>query len=95
MPRVISGTLVASTPQTITLDAAYSYVEVTNVNGTAPLYFSVNQTAAPTVGGNDCEVVVANWPKLCVNAPGVSATVVKVISSGATTFTVSGRGESS
>jgi len=93
MPRIKSGTLVASTPQTVTLDQAYPFVEVCNVSATAAIYFSVNQTAAPTVAGDDCEVISAGSPRTTVGAPGVSVTVVKLISSGTPTFTVAGRGD--
>jgi hypothetical protein len=92
MPRIISGTLVASTVATVTLDVAYSYVEVVNVSGSAPIYFNVNLPANPTVAGNDCEVVVGAGGRTTVASPGTGVTTVKLISSGTPTYTVAGRG---
>jgi hypothetical protein len=92
-----SVTLVASTAQTITLNADYQHLEITNVSGTSPVYFTVaalEATITPaTVAGNGCGVVggVADAHRELdgsYDERGIGQ--VSVISSGTPTVTVRG-----
>lgn len=56
-------TLVASTVNTVALNAEYEHIEVTNVDGVSAVYFTVggagNLPATPSVGGIGCLVLGA------------------------------------
>ena len=93
MPSVAaSGSLVASTVTTVTLNNARGKIRVVNRSGAADIFFTVagsGQTpTAPTVGGNDCYVApgVAGASEV-IEAPNAPV-VVSLISSGIPTFTV-------
>jgi hypothetical protein len=77
------ATLVAATVTTIsTLDDGYTRVEVTNVDGAAAVYFTIDGTT-PTVAGSGCHVIPAAIQSLSLEdrSPGAAPTV-KLISSG-------------
>lgn len=77
------ATLVADTVTTIsTLDDGYQRVEVTNVDGAAAVYFTIDGTT-PTVAGSGTQVLPASISSLSVKdiSPGAAPTV-KLISSG-------------
>lgn len=87
-----SGTLVASTPATVTLNEARGSIRVVNRSGSADIWFTVassGQTpAVPTVGGNDCYVAAAaagETEEVLVGQPPVN---VILISSATPTYTV-------
>lgn len=98
------GTLTANTVATVTLPTrsnpnapgAYSSVEIINVDGNAIIYFrvlsAVDSTAgiAPTVAGNDCEILpaVPNAMILSPPAEGGDPVVVKLISAGTPKYSV-------
>jgi hypothetical protein len=94
--RVTSGTLVASTAQTLTFVAYYSGLQVVNTGSTA-IYARTDGTAA-TVAGDDNDVILPTSAAVIYNrghaddqgagsAPGTS---ISLISSGTPTFTVAG-----
>lgn len=87
--RIVHATLVAATVDTVTLDRDYSEVEVTNVDGVAPLYFTVD-AAAPTVAGNDTEVLPGAIGRLRIPSGSGSPTVVRLISAGTPKYSVKG-----
>lgn len=96
MPNVaneaFSGTLVASTVLTVTLNTARENVRVVNRSGSADIYFTVagsGQTpTAPTVGGSDCYVAPGAAGASEEVSVGQAPIVVSLISSGTPTFTV-------
>jgi hypothetical protein len=89
--RIISATLVANTVDTITLDADYVAVEILNRSGSAEIYAVADGSLAPTVGGNGCDALPAAISSLTIDASAYgSPTIVKLISSGAPTYTVKG-----
>ena len=87
MPRIQHGTLVAATVATVTLDSDHSNVEILN-RGTDEIFFTVDG-AAPTVDGNDVEIVPGG-SALQVAAPKKGATVVRLISTGTPKYSVRG-----
>jgi hypothetical protein len=83
MAVVKHATLVAATVTTVsTLADGYQRVEVTNVDGAAAVYFTIDGTT-PTVAGDDCHVLPASISSMSVkdSSPGAAPTV-KLISSG-------------
>lgn len=91
MPDSRHVTLVASTVNTVVLDADYANIEVVNVTGTASVYFTVNG-ATPTVKGTGTVVLPAAIGG--VTMPGYSgsgtATTVRLISAGTPDIAVRG-----
>lgn len=89
-------TLVASTPTTVTLDAAAnaSTFEVLNRNGADEVFISYDGTATPanpTVEGNDFDVVpAAGGAAVQLRRIGAGNIVVKLISAAATKVSVRG-----
>lgn len=81
-------TLVANTVTTVTLDGNYSTIEVLNVDGAAPIYFTVDGTT-PTVEGNGCNVLPAAICGLTVWA-GSNVDVIKLISAGTPKVSIRG-----
>lgn len=81
-------TLTANTVATVTLDANYSNVEVLNVDGAAPIYFTVDGTT-PTVEGNGCNVLPAAISALTVWA-GTQVDTIKLISAGTPKVSIRG-----
>lgn len=82
-------TLVAATVKTFTLDADYGQVELTNVDGTAAVYFTTDGTA-PAVAADGTEVLPAAIGRLTVKPRTQGATVVKAISAGTPKISVRG-----
>lgn len=98
MAHVHSGTLVASTVQTVSLDQPYESITVVNDTGTAAIYFRLDGVN-PTVGGDDCYIVpaaitqetVPGITSIAENADGtIPGSTIKLISSGTPSFTVEG-----
>ncbi len=81
------GTCTGATVVTKTLTKDASRVDVINVSGTAPIYFTVNG-GTPTVAGNDTFVVVAIAGATRRCDLGAEAPVVKLVSSGTPTFAI-------
>ena len=90
--RAYHGTLVASTVDTITLRQGFEFVEIMIRSGTAEIYYTLDGTTNPIVGGADCYVVPgAITSRIRANPLGSrNTTVVKLISSGTPTYTVQG-----
>lgn len=82
-------TLVAGTVKTFTLDADYDEVEVTNVDGTAVVYFTADGSA-PAVGADGSNILPAAIGFLTVAPRTHGATVVKAISAGTPRISVRG-----
>ena len=85
--RAKHATLGAGTADTVTLAQDVQSVEVIN-RGTDAIYCRVDETA-PTVGGDDCEVIPAG-ASLIIDTPS-STTVIKLISTSATAYSVVAR----
>ena len=83
-------TLVAATVKTFTLDADYAEVEVTNVDGTAAVYFTVGASQTPAVGSDGSNVLPAAIGFLVVSPRTSGSTVVKCISAGTPKISVRG-----
>lgn len=84
------GTLVASTVATVTLVGDYTRVEVLNRSGTAEIFFTVDDTA-PTVAGSGTYILPAiAGASLVTPSPSAAATIVRLISSGTPTYSVTG-----
>ncbi len=90
MAWVRHGTLVANSVTTVSVpDLGFGSIEILNRDTTAEIYFLFNKTGVttdPTVGGNDCEVVVA-LSALTVDAP-QGAFTVKLLSAGTPKYSV-------
>ena len=90
---VKTATLAASTVDSITLTGPIQAVEIVHQgNVTNPIYVLVDDAvAAPTVAGDNCEVVLSNercrFSKIGSN---LGSTVVSIISAGTVTYTVVG-----
>jgi hypothetical protein len=83
-------TLTAGTVKVFTLDADFGEIEVTNVDGTALVYFTTDGSA-PAVGADGSNVVTAGPGAFLSVRPRTSGnTVVKVISSGTPKVSVRG-----
>lgn len=84
------ATLVAATVATMTFDDDFAEVEVTNVTGSAAVYFTMDGTA-PVVAAAGTHVLPAIAGHSVIRKPRASGdTVIKFISSG--TPVVSARG---
>lgn len=82
MAQVQHATLVATTVTTMTFTDGFPNIEVTNVDGAAAVYFTVDGTT-PTVTGTNCQVIPAAIGSLSVSEESGGATsTVKLISSG-------------
>jgi len=91
--RVASGTLSANAVDLVVLTAPHQAIQVTNVTGTAPIWFTVSEPGGacpvPTVGGNYfCSSSVAGQV-FTVRHDGMYGAVVQLISTGTPTYTVS------
>lgn len=82
-------TLVAATVKTFTLDSDFYEVEVTNVDGAAAAYFTVNG-ATPAVATDGSLVLPAAIGHVTVRPRTAGATVVKMISAGTPKVSVRG-----
>lgn len=87
-------TLAAGVVQTFTLPSDYTCVEVLNRGGTDEIYTSYDGTAAPaapTAGGNDCDVVPAgSGAAIQLRRSNTVAITVKLISTAGTTASLRG-----
>jgi hypothetical protein len=92
--RAVHNTLAATTVDTITLTAQYNRVEVLNRSATGDIFVTLDGST-PTVGGNDTFVVPATGVGNFVNPASTSqpptSTVVKLISSGTPSYSVTGQ----
>lgn len=103
--RSAHHTLTANTVDVVTLDQAYPFIEVTNRDTAADLWFTIdsgpsgNQTSVtPTVGGDGCYYVgpggVYKAADDALVAAGVNltnpASVVRLISASAISYSVTG-----
>lgn len=95
MAKIKTVTLVANTVTNVDLAGKGSVVEVLNVDGAEAVYFRVGDTGvtAPTVKGDDCDVVPKGVGTLSVYADPAGASVddavrVKLISPGTPTVSV-------
>lgn len=86
--RTQHQTLATNTADTVTLDSDYDNVEVLNRATSGDIYFRVDGTA-PTVGGAG-SFIVTPGQALQVSVGSAGNTVVKLISSAATAYSVSG-----
>ena len=89
MAQIKSGTLVAATVASVTLAGQVGKLAIINRDASTEFFFSLNGVD-PTVGGDDCGVVLAKERvQLLARGPLVSGnTVVKLISSGTPAYTV-------
>ena len=92
--RVATGAASVSTVDLVVLTDGGSGVEVTNLTGTAALWFTVSQPGGPcpvpTVGGSSGEFCVASvaGAHVTVHHAGQFGSVVQLIASGSTTYSV-------
>lgn len=90
MAWVRHGTLVASTVTPVSVpDLGFSSIEILNRDTAAEIYFLFNKTGTttdPTVGGDDCEVVMPS-SALSVDAP-QGAFAVKLLSTGTPKYSI-------
>jgi len=97
-PKVYSNTLTASTVDVVLITGGAYGVQVTNVDGTSPFWFTVSTPGGPcptpTVGGTNGEFAAASVAGAFVNIrhDGQFGSVVQLISSGTPTYTVSALG---
>lgn len=81
-------TLTAATVDTVTFTTDFDHVEVCIlVTGGAPTYFTVDGST-PTVGGKHCYVLPDAVGSYEVEVPTAGNTVVKLISAGTPTYSV-------
>lgn len=89
--HVVHAQLTASTVDTVTLDGAYTSVEILNRDGSAEIYLNVNNpSTAPTVGGTNCDVLPAALGSITLDAGVNTPTVVQLISAGTPAYSVKG-----
>jgi hypothetical protein len=79
--------LVASTEDKVTFTRDVRTARVTNLTGSAAIYFTIDNTAA-TVAGANCYVIPAAVGSVEVNMPDDSD-VIRLISSGTPSYSVS------
>lgn len=83
-----NNALGAATVDTVTIARDAEYVRVYNDSGTTAIFFTTDGTV-PTVNGSNCYRVPATaGASTSVDVTGVSPTLVKLISSGASTYSV-------
>lgn len=87
MAHTFHGTLTPSTVVTHTLNTFTAQVTVLNRSQTGEIYFTVDGST-PTVGGSDCYACLGS--RAVASASATAAPVVKLISSGALAYTVTG-----
>lgn len=87
--RAKHATLAASTVDTVTLTSPYPSVEVLNRDGAAAIYFTVDGST-PTVEGDNTFVLLDSKSALEVNTNSGTTSVVKLISAGTPTYSVTG-----
>lgn len=75
------ATLIAATVATVTFEQDYERIEVTNVTGTAAVYFRVG-TVDPVIEATGCHVLPGAIGAVEVDVHTSGPTVVKLISSG-------------
>ena len=92
MAWVRHGTLTADTVATVTVpDRSFSSIEVMNRDGASEIYFLLNrpnESADPTVGGDDCDVLPGATSTLEIDAPDPGPIAVKLISHGTPKYSV-------
>lgn len=91
--RVATETLSANTVDLVLLTDPAQSVEVTNVTGTAPIYFTVSKPGGdcpvPTVNGQSCYAVASvAGQSMFVRHDGMYGSVVQLISAGTPQYTV-------
>jgi hypothetical protein len=93
--RVVSGTLSANAVDLVYLSSPGQAINVQNVTGTAPIWFTVSHPGGsgkvPTVGGSEgvfCAASVAG-AEFQVRHDGMYGSVVQLISTATPTYTVS------
>lgn len=79
--------LVADTETIVRFADNVSTVEIVNMTGTAPVYFTVDKDAV-SVAGNDTQLLPAKIGSVEAPSPGQQATVVRLISPGTPTISV-------
>lgn len=87
--RAAHGTLVADVVDTVTFQRDWKEVEVLSHDGAGAIYFTVDGFE-PSVGGANCYVIPAATGAAIVKVEGGGNTVVKLISDGAPTYSVTG-----
>lgn len=103
--RIKSATTTANTADQITLGKGYPYIEVVNRDTALDLWVTIdsgdtNQTTlTPTVAGDECLYVGPGGVRICqddntlpINSSqtAIPASIVRVISSGACAYTITG-----
>lgn len=88
MPDPQHVTLTADTVSTVTLGRDANKITVLNVTGTAAVYFNINSSDDPTVGGDGCWALPAAISSVDLPVTGAGNTRVKLISSGTPTVSV-------
>lgn len=81
------GTLTTSQVTTVTFTEDALTVTVVNHDTTNPIFFNLDSSANPAVSGDNTYVVLPG-ERVTVNARGVSAPVVKLISGGNSKYSV-------
>jgi hypothetical protein len=82
-------TLAAGTVDTVTFQRDCNTVEVLSIDGAAAIYFTVDGST-PTVGGANTYLVPAVIGALEVDVPTAGNAVVKLISAGTPSYSVTG-----
>lgn len=85
--RIKHGTLTPATVETVVLNPSLNKVEVLN-RGTSDIFVTVDQTT-PSVLGDDAEIAQAGT-SIVLPVGSSNNTIIKLISSGAVAYTVSG-----
>lgn len=82
------GVLQAGVVATVVMEGLYSSVEVMNRDGTAEIYYWVDQAGNPTVGGANTEALPAAICARKSGSPSPALTTVKLISDGTPAYSV-------
>lgn len=79
--------MAASVVDTVEFAVDCEFVEVTQLTGSAPVYFTVDGTT-PTVGGANTYSTLTTMAPVAVSPPSAFATAVKLISAATATVSV-------
>jgi hypothetical protein len=90
--RVYTGTLDATNADLINMIAPGEAIIVTNNNGLAPIYFTVDTPggacAVPTVGGANCYSNATAGQRVSVRHDGMYGSIVQLIAAASVQYTI-------
>jgi len=90
--RVLTETLTAGSADLCLMSAPGEAVIVTNITGSAPIYFTVDRPGGPcpvpTVNGQNCFAVANAGTRVSVRHDGMYGSIVQLISAASVQYTI-------